>query len=155
MNKIRYDLKRIDLKIGKEGERQCKKFLKEIYPKSDGYMVKAFKYKYNPFDFAIIKDGEIIHEYEVKNRSCSFSQYPSLMFGETKLDYVKKQLQKKPDKKFTFLWLLNDDNFYGWDYQDNEDHYEARKGRNAKNNEKWKNCIYVYTKFISQLTFFE
>ena len=150
---IRHDLKRIDLKIGIEGERKCKIFLRSKYPKSEGYSVKAFKYKYYPFDFAIFKDGNIIHEYEVKNRSCRFGKYPSLMFGETKMKYVKEQLVINPTKQFTFLWLLSDDNFYGWDYQDNEDHYEAREGRNGKNNEKWKDCIYVFNRYVKQLTF--
>ncbi len=149
------DLKRIDLKIGKEGEKECKKYLKSIYPKSEGYKVKAFINKYAPFDFAILKDDIIIHEYEVKNRSCSFGQYPSLMFGYSKMKYIQKELQQDPNKKFSLLWLLKDNNFYGWDYADDTTQYQLNLGINKKRNEQWKDCVYVYNKHIKQLTFFE
>ncbi len=149
------DLKRIDLKIGKEGEKHCMKYLNSIYPKNEGYKVKAFEYKYAPFDFAVIKDDKIIHEYEVKNRSCSYGQYPSLMFGYSKMKYIEKEKKKNIEKQFTLLWILNDNNFYGWDYVNDTTQYKLNLGINKKRNEQWKDCVYVYNKHIKQLTFLE
>tara|TARA_R110002153_G_scaffold80112_3_gene204024 strand:+ start:428 stop:877 length:450 start_codon:yes stop_codon:yes gene_type:complete len=142
----------IDLQTGLSGENKCQKFLETLYPKCDGYIVEKFKDPYAPFDFYVKLNGVVIHEYEVKNRSCAYEQYKSLMFGHSKLIYLLKKLIEYPNRKFTILWLLNDQNFYGWEYINDTNQFKKSLGVNRKRNEIWKDCVYVYNKYIKKLT---
>ena len=65
----------IDLQTGYSGENKCQKFLETLYPKCDGYVVEKYKDKYAPFDFYVELNGVVIHEYEIKNRSCASYGY--------------------------------------------------------------------------------
>tara|TARA_Y100001972_G_C7452754_1_gene231621 strand:- start:49 stop:498 length:450 start_codon:yes stop_codon:yes gene_type:complete len=141
-------LKRLDKKLGNEGERYVKNYLRTLYPKSEGYGVKTFSWYYAPFDIAITKNGKIIKEYEVKNRRANFDTYPSLMFSRSKMEYVKKKIKTGECKDFTFLWLLNDNKIATWDYIDDKDQYYYDKGINAKRDDTAKDCVYVWTKYI-------
>tara|TARA_Y100000004_G_C8952566_1_gene429287 strand:+ start:2672 stop:3121 length:450 start_codon:yes stop_codon:yes gene_type:complete len=141
--------KRLDKKLGNEGEVFVKKYLRKLYPKSEGYKVRTFAWYYAPFDIAIWKDGKIVKEYEVKNRNADIDTYPSLMFSKSKLDYLRNKIKTGEGKDFTFLWLLNNNKIATWDYIDDKEQYYYDKGINAKRNDTSKDCVYVWTKYIT------
>ena len=144
-------LKRLDEKLGADGEKKVKEYLKKLYPKEKGYKVRQFKWKYNPFDFCIYKGDKPIHEYEIKTRTCGIKTFNSLMFGKNKLTYLLNKKKVNKELNFTFLWLLKDDHIYGWDYIEDKEQYKDGYGGNFKRGDEAKKCVFVNTEYISKV----
>lgn len=144
-------LRNSDVNIGKLNEKRILEHLEIIY-KNTNLKVVMFKEKYNPFDYKVVnKNGQIVHQYELKSRNIKSNTYPTLMFGLNKLKYVEQNHKLNPDCKFTFLWwCLEDNKLLSWDWGKNIDNYTLGKGQNVKRGDNIKDCVFVETKNMNK-----
>ena len=102
-----------DYSYGMKKERETLKILQEKF----GESLKKTIGKYNQFDF--INDDTLI---ELKSRRCGVNTYPDTMVGLNKLEYAKKNL----DKKIIFCFNFNEGLYYHQYCPDKE--YKIRDG---------------------------
>ena len=142
-----------DIEFGKQNEIYIKEMLEDMYADTE-FHVEFHSWKYSSFDFKILdKNNKIVHEYELKSRRIKSDQYPTLMFGETKLNYAKSQYKKRGGR-FTFLWYcVKDNKILEWEWNPDIKDYENGYGQNKIRHEKIKKCIHVSTDLMTYITY--
>ena len=142
-----------DIEFGKQNEIYIKEMLEDMYADTE-FHVEFHSWQYSSFDFKILdKNNKIVHEYELKSRRIKSDQYPTLMFGETKLNYAKSQYKKRGGR-FTFLWYcVKDNKILEWEWNPDIKDYENGYGQNKIRHEKIKKCIHVSTDLMTYITY--
>ena len=142
-----------DLKFGKANELVIKEMLDDMYYGTE-FRVEIQKWEYSSFDYKVIdKNDKIVHHYELKTRRIKSNQYPTLMFGSTKLDYAINNY-KKNGGRYTFLWHCTIDNkLMGWEWNPLVKDYINGFGQNKVRNEREKKCIHVPIELMTEFVY--
>ena len=142
-----------DLEYGKQHEILIKEMLEDMYAGTE-YIVEFHSWKFSSFDFKILdKNNKIVHEYELKSRRIKSNTYPTLMFGETKLNYAKSQYKKRGGR-FTFLWWCEiDETLLSWEWTPKSLDYILALGQNKIRHEKKKKCVYVPVSSMTEIVY--
>ena len=142
-----------DLKFGLKHEAIIKKMLEDMYSDTN-YKVEYHSWKFSSFDFKIVdENNNIVHEYELKTRRIKSTTYPTLMFGETKLNYAKSQYKKRGGR-FSVLWYcINDKKLLEWEWNPNIKDYENGYGQSKLRHEKEKKCIHISTDIMTEICY--
>tara|TARA_R110002072_G_scaffold238359_2_gene395787 strand:+ start:223 stop:723 length:501 start_codon:yes stop_codon:yes gene_type:complete len=142
------DFEHADFILGQTGEATTLAKIRQLFPN-----VNKYTDFWSPFDYYNKNDnGEVDMIFEVKTRRCSKTQYPTLAFGKTKLDFAKDEMIKSPNLRVIICWLLNDENLYFWEYTgDNSKDFHIGSIANIKRNQKHSPSVMVYTDKIKLL----
>ena len=143
----------LDLEFGKANELIIKGMLDDLYSETE-FRVEFHKWKYSSFDYKVLdKNNKIVHQYELKSRRISSTQYPTLMFSESKLNYAMKQY-KQNGGRYSFLWYcVKDNKILEWEWNPNVKDYINGVGQNKVRHEKEKKCIHVSTDLMTEIIY--
>ena len=138
------EMKRNDLRLGYLSEEEIHSKLEDIFGTLNRTSENPEMGKYYEFDK--YNDNFMI---EIKTRKINHNQYPTLIFGENKLNKGDEILKNNPNMRIFYLWRCND-KIVGWEHRKTE-FSVCEMGRYDRGKREIDYCVNVKTNDMNEL----